>query len=170
MSQTMYDYFAQLLGYVFSVLALLIVGNALIITLKDNRRARRLREQGMEAIGRLVVTDASGTQVYELTRNNLLGSSRKADVRIRHCRDVRRRHLQLEYREELDAFVLKGIGNASFDAPSADGIGAFLDGNLNNTFSIGSMTLRLELYGSGREHYEVLHSDPDDDEYDSLFN
>ncbi len=168
MSQTMYDYFAQLLGYVFSVLALLIVGNALFITLRDNRRARKLREQGMEYIGRLVTAD--GTQAYELTRSNLLGSSRKADVRIRHCRDIRRRHLLLDYREDLDAFVLKGIGNASFDAPSADGIGAFLDGNLNNTFSIGGMTLRLELYGSGREHYEVLHSDPEDDEYDSLFN
>lgn len=167
MSEEVYDYLAQLLGYVFTALALLIAGNALILTLRDNRRAKELRRQGMEVIGRLVTLNTPKTEVYELTRSCLLGTSSGADVRILHHKGIKKRHLMMEYDDDLGAFVLTGIGNASFEAPSYDDK-AILDGELNNTFSINGLTFCLELYGSGTEHYAV--SSAEDEEYDTLFN
>ena len=104
MSQNLYELIALGARYLFAALMLLIVIRAWRITLVDSRRAAALRRMSPETgiIGELVVTQgdekARRGMRYPVIREGMIGSSRRADIRIRHS-SVRRRHAYFQLTE-----------------------------------------------------------------------
>ncbi|MBR1561023.1 MAG: hypothetical protein IJ646_12350 [Clostridia bacterium] len=97
MPQSLYELIALGARYVFAALMALIVARAWRITVIDSRRAQTLRRISPETglSGELVVMEG-GEQArrgmkYPVIREGLIGSSRRADIRVRHS-SVRRRH------------------------------------------------------------------------------
>ena len=97
MSQSVYELIALAARYVFAGLMLLIVARAWRITIVDSRRAATLRRMSPQTglSGELVVLEgdekARRGMRYPVIREGMIGSSRRADIRIRHS-SVRRRH------------------------------------------------------------------------------
>jgi len=97
MSQDAYELLALAMRYVFIVLMAAIVLRAALITLKDSRRANFLRRWSPETglAGEIVVLSGGGRAPdgmrYPVIREGMLGSGKKADIRIRH-QSVWRRH------------------------------------------------------------------------------
>ena len=125
----------------------LIVLRAGRITLVDARRAAALRRMSPETgiIGELMVLNggqkARTGMRYPVIREGMIGSSRKADIRIRH-NSVRRRHAWFQLTE-------RGVQvRAHARAPLRDGDGAparsLLLGD-GDAFSIGAVELMLVL-------------------------
>ena len=95
-SQEVYEIVALGARYLFALLMVVIVARAWRITVIDSRRAQTLRRISPETgiSGELVVLEG-GDQArrgmkYPVIREGLIGSSRRADIRVRH-RSVRRR-------------------------------------------------------------------------------
>ena len=111
----LYDILALAGRYLFAGLMLLIVLRAWRITIVDNRRARQLRQMTPETglSGELVVLDggekAKNGMRYPVIREGIIGSSRKADIRIRHS-SVRRVHAFFELTEK--GLSLRANGDA----------------------------------------------------------
>ena len=97
MSQNLYEIIALSARYLFAALMALIVTRAWRNTIIDSRRAQTLRRLSPETglSGELLVLEGSEQarrgMKYPVIREGLLGSARRADVRIRHS-SVRRRH------------------------------------------------------------------------------
>ena len=97
MSRNLYEILALGGRYFFAGLMVLIVLRAWRITIVDSRRAALLRRMNPETgiSGELVVTrggeKARQGMRYPVIREGMIGSSRRADIRIRHS-SVRRRH------------------------------------------------------------------------------
>ncbi len=97
MNQSLYEVVALGARYVFAGLMVLIVLRAWRITIVDSRRARTLRRMSPQTglSGELVVVEGDGKACrgmkYPVIREGMIGSSRRADIRIRHA-SVRRRH------------------------------------------------------------------------------
>ena len=97
MSQSLYELIALGARYLFAALMVLIVARAWRITLVDSRRAQTLRRLSPETglSGELIVMEGDGKarrgMRYPVIREGLIGSARRADIRIRH-KTVRRRH------------------------------------------------------------------------------
>ena len=97
MSQNVYEILALGARYVFAALMVLIVARAWRITIIDSRRAKTLRRISPETglSGELIVMagdeKARRGMRYPVIREGMIGSSRRADIRIRHS-SVRRRH------------------------------------------------------------------------------
>ncbi|MBQ6374195.1 MAG: hypothetical protein IJJ45_06860 [Clostridia bacterium] len=97
MSKDLYELIALGARYFFAALMVLIVARAWRITLVDSRRARTLRRLSPETgiAGEMVVIEgdekARKGMRYPVTLEGMLGTSRRADIRIRHS-SVRRRH------------------------------------------------------------------------------
>ncbi len=90
MSTNMYELLALGMRYVFAAIMVLIVIRAARITAVDSRRARKLRRLSPQTgiIGEMLVVDGnervkSGMR-YPLTLEGTIGSSRRADIRLRH--------------------------------------------------------------------------------------
>lgn len=105
MSQNLYELIALGARYLFAALMLLIVIRAWRITLVDSRRAASLRRMSPETgvIGELVVTQgdekARRGMRYPVIREGMIGSSRRADIRIRHS-SVRRTHAYFQLTDD----------------------------------------------------------------------
>ena len=105
MSQSVYELIALAARYVFAGLMLLIVLRAWRITLVDSRRASTLRHLSPQTgiSGELVVIEgdekARRGMRYPVIREGMIGTSRRADIRIRHS-SVRRRHAYFQLAEE----------------------------------------------------------------------
>ena len=105
MSQSLYELLALGARYVFAGLMLLIVLRAWRITLVDSRRAATLRRMSPQTglSGELMVLEgdekARRGMKYPVIREGMIGSSRRADIRIRHS-SVRRRHAYFQLTEE----------------------------------------------------------------------
>lgn len=105
MSQSLYEVLALGARYLFAGLMLLIVLRAWRITLIDSRRAAALRRMSPQTglSGELLVMDGDGKarrgMRYPVIREGMIGSSRRADIRIRHA-SVRRRHAYFQLTEE----------------------------------------------------------------------
>lgn len=104
MSADAYELLALTMRYVFAALMLLIVLRAARGAIADSRRAAKLRRLSpMTGIcGELVVLDPlpklpRGMR-YPVIREGMIGTSRRADVRIRN-NTVRRRHLLFQLTE-----------------------------------------------------------------------
>ena len=91
--------------YVFAALMLLIVLRAGRITLIDARRAAALRRMSPETgvVGEFMVTRggqrAKTGMKYPVIREGMIGSSRRADIRLRHG-SVRRKHAWFQMTEQ----------------------------------------------------------------------
>lgn len=105
MTQSVYELIALGARYVFAALMALIVARAWRITLVDSHRAQTLRRLSPETglSGELLVTEGDGQarrgMKYPVIREGLLGSARRADIRIRHG-SVRRRHAYFQLTPE----------------------------------------------------------------------
>ena len=104
MNGEMYSLIAIAMRYVFAALMALIAIRAIRITIVDSRRAAELRRMSPETgrCGEFVVITGDGRaregMRYPVIREGLVGSSRKADVRVR-SRTVRRSHAFFELTE-----------------------------------------------------------------------
>lgn len=122
MSQSVYELIALGARYLFAGLMLLIVLRAWRITLVDARRAGALRRMSPQTglSGELVVEAGDGKarrgMRYPVIREGMIGSSRRADIRVRHG-SVRRRHAYFQLTE--DGLSLR----AHAGAPMRDGEG-----------------------------------------------
>ena len=105
MTQSLYEILALGARYVFAGLMLLIVLRAWRITLVDSRRASTLRHLSPQTgiSGELVVLEgdekARRGMKYPVIREGMIGSSRRADIRVRHS-SVRRRHAYFQLTED----------------------------------------------------------------------
>ena len=97
MSRSLYELVALGARYVFAGLMALIVLRAWRITLIDSRRAAALRRMSPQTglSGELVVIAGDGKarrgMKYPVIREGMIGSARRADIRIRHA-SIRRLH------------------------------------------------------------------------------
>ena len=105
MNQDLYEIMALGARYVFAGLMLLIVLRAWRITIIDSRRAGTLRRMSPQTgiSGELVVLEGDGKarrgMKYPVIREGMIGTSRRADIRIRHG-SVRRRHAYFQLTED----------------------------------------------------------------------
>ena len=146
-SDGLYEIFALAARYFFAGLFLLIVLRAWRVTVRDARRARKLRRLSPQTglSGELVVLEGEGRarrgMRYPVIREGTLGSARSADVRVRHP-SVRPRHARFELTEEglsltavSGAKLLDGEGERARKLLLRDG----------DCFTAGSVTLTLVL-------------------------
>ena len=97
MSTNMYELLALGMRYVFAAIMVLIVIRAARITAVDSRRARKLRRLSPQTgiIGEMLVVDGDGRvksgSRFPLTLEGAIGSSGRADIRLRHA-SVKSRH------------------------------------------------------------------------------
>lgn len=105
MSQGLYEIIALGGRYIFATLMVLIVARAWRITIVDSRRAETLRRLSPQTglSGELVVMEgeeqARRGMKYPVIREGMIGSSRRADIRIRHS-SIRRRHAYFQLTPE----------------------------------------------------------------------
>lgn len=147
MSQNLYEIVALAARYAFAGLMVLIVLRAWRITLVDSRRAATLRHLSPSTgiSGELVVLEgdekARRGMKYPVIKEGMIGTSRRADIRVRHS-SVRRRHAYFQLTED-GLFVRTHAG-----APMRDGDGrpvralTLSDGG---EFSLGRVRLLLVL-------------------------
>ena len=181
MSEGLYEVVALSARYVFAGLMILIVFRAWRITIVDSRRAKTLRRISPETgiSGELLVIEgderARRGMKYPVIREGLIGTSRRADVRIRHS-SVRRRHAYFQLtaaglwvRAHANAPMRDGRGKAVREITLGDGDG----------ISIGRVKLLLVLTEApAPERTPVMHrrtprGEQHDEEYDDpddLFN
>ena len=150
MSRDVYDFLALVGRYVFAALMFLIVLRAWRITIVDNRRASRLRHMSPATglSGELVVLDGgerapNGTR-YPVIREGIIGSSRRADIRIRHS-SVRGIHAFFALTE--DGLRLRTHGKAEMSLSWEESVRELLLGD-GDTFEIGGVQLMLVLSGA----------------------
>ena len=105
LSESLYEIVALGARYVFAGLMVLIVLRAWRITLVDSRRANVLRRLSPQTglSGELLVLEgdekARRGMRYPVTREGMIGTSRRSDIRIRHS-SIRRRHAWFQLRSE----------------------------------------------------------------------
>ncbi|NLF28197.1 MAG: hypothetical protein GX592_09890 [Clostridiales bacterium] len=161
MSDGLYEILALAARYFFAALFLLIVFRAWRITLKDGRRAKKLRRWAPETglSGELMVVEGSERAQkgmrYPVIREGVLGSGRAADVRIRHS-SIRNRHARFELTEEgLLITALEGAKLLSSDGARARKLLA-KDGD---GFWVGKVRLMLVLIDAAGREGEISADD-----------
>ena len=168
MSQNVYELIALAARYCFAALMVLIVLRAWRLTIVDSRRAQMLRRLSPETglSGELIVMEgdqqARRGMRYPVIREGMIGSARRADIRIRHS-SVRRRHAWFQLTDE-------GLSiRAHAGAPMRDRRGkpvkeiVLKDGSV---ISIGRVRLMLVLTDSTaaaepRREDDYFETDPD---------
>ena len=167
MRKDLYEILALAGRYVFAALMVLIVLRAWRITIVDNRRARRLRLKAPQTglCGELVVLEGGGKaregMRYPVIREGIIGSSRKADIRVRHS-SVSRIHAYFELTEE--GLKLRSHGDALISRNWEDPEGDLLlrDGD---TLELGDVQLLLVLTAAqGASRVEAPESGPEADD------
>ena len=166
MNRDVYDILALVGRYVFAVLMVVIVLRAWRITIVDNRRARKLRQLAPATglSGELVVLEGGekapeGTR-YPVIREGIIGSSRKADVRVRH-KSVRRVHAFFELTDA--GLRVRTHGNADMSLCWEVPVRELLLGD-GDTFEIGNVQLMVVL----TEAQGGARHDPAEDDFFSV--
>lgn len=167
-----YELISLIARYWFALLIVLFVIRAWRITIVDNRRAKTLRAFATSTgqMGELVVTRGAGKarrgMKYPILQEGMIGSSSRADIRIRAA-GVKKHHAHFQLRP--DGLLLTSIG----DAPLA-----FADGNKGkkllatdgDTLIIGNVQLLCVLFDGQTDqvHDRVTAPEPAPryDEYD----
>ena len=132
-SSSVYEIIALAARYFFTAIMLLIVARAWKITIVDSRRAASLRRLSPETgvCGEFLVVQGHGRAKdgmrYPVIREGLIGSSRKADIRLRSS-SVRRVHAFFELtpkglrlRAQRGARLFNARGNARRELLLGDG-------------------------------------------------
>ena len=147
MSDGLYEILALAARYFFAALFLLIVLRAWRVTVRDSRRASKLRRWSPQTglSGELVVLEGEGRarrgMRYPVIREGTLGSARSADIRVRHP-SVRPKHARFELTDE--GLALTAISGAKL----VDGDGKRVRRLLlrdGDSFYAGSVLLSLVL-------------------------
>lgn len=153
MSDGLYEILALAARYFFAGLFLLIVFRAWRVTVRDSRRARKLRRWAPQTglSGELVVLEGDGRarrgMRYPVIREGTLGSGRAADIRVRHA-SVRSRHARFELTEE--GLALTAVSEAKLRDGEGKRVRKLLLRDGDN-FYAGSVLLSLVLIdASGR--------------------
>lgn len=134
MNDDLYELVALFMRYFFAAIMVLIVLRAWKISVVDSRRAKSLRRLAPETgfCGEFLIVSGDGRRVregmrYPVIREGLIGSSRKADVRIRSA-SVRRAHAFFErtqtglrIRAQGHARMYDGAGAQRREAMLGDG-------------------------------------------------
>ena len=158
MTANAYELLALAMRYVFAALILLIVARAWHGASVDSQRAAKLRRLSPDTgiIGELLVTDGSQRAKpgmrYPVTLEGTIGSSRGADIRIRHS-SVRRRHAI--YQRTAEGFFVRGHANLRI----GDGEGRLFRQMLlqdGDHIQIGNVTLMLVLTDGGSPDADPL--------------
>lgn len=164
MTQGIYEIIALGARYAFAALMVLIVARAWRITVIDSRRAETLRRVSPETgiSGELVVMEGSEQarrgMKYPVIREGLIGSSRRADIRIRHS-SVRRRHAYFQLTPE--GLVVRGHAGA----PLYDRRGRMVKSLVlkdGGVLSVGEVRLMLVLTESTRSEEEAPRPERDE--------
>ena len=157
MSQNTYELIALAMRYFFAGMMLLIVLRAGRGALIDSRRAARLRKLSPMAgvVGELVVIEGDGKirrgMRYPVIREGLIGSSRRADLSIRHP-SVRRRHAYFQLTE--NGLRVRGHAGAKLYVAKHTPVREILLGD-GGSFAVGKIRLLLVL-GDGRSDEDAL--------------
>ena len=164
MSDGLYEILALAARYFFAGLFLLIVFRAWRITVRDGRRARKLRRYSPETglCGELVVIEgdekARRGMRYPVIREGVIGSGRFADVRIRHS-SIRKIHARFEWKP--DGLHIRSDGSAKIFA--SDGTRArSLVARDGDRFTLGSVQLLLVLLDGESGNTPATASEEDD--------
>lgn len=171
MSSDAYELIALTARYIFAALMLLIVFRAARGALVDSRRASRLRRLSpMTGVcGEFVALDSDQRirrgMRYPVIREGMIGSARRADVRIRHS-SVRRRHALFQLTD--DGLRVRSHAGArlrdSSNAPVREL--TLLDGD---SITIGSVRLLLVLNVPDAPRRIRTAPHPQDEPDDDLF-
>ena len=157
MTRNAYELIALAMRYFFAAMMLLIVLRAGRGALIDSRRAARLRRLSPMAgiVGELVVTEGDGRirrgMRYPVIREGLIGSSRRADLSIRHP-SIRRRHAYFQLTES--GLRIRGHAGAKLYVARHTPVREILLGD-GGSFTIGKIRLLLVL-GDGRSDEDEL--------------
>lgn len=157
MTRNAYELIALAMRYFFAGMMLLIVLRAGRGALIDSRRAARLRRLSPMAgiVGELVVTEGDGRirrgMRYPVIREGLIGSSRRADLSIRHP-SIRRRHAYFQLTES--GLRIRGHAGAKLYVARHTPVREILLGD-GGSFMIGKIRLLLVL-GDGRSDEDEL--------------
>ena len=157
MTRNAYELIALAMRYFFAAMMLLIVLRAGRGALIDSRRAARLRRLSPMAgiVGELVVTEGDGRirrgMRYPVIREGLIGSSRRADLSIRHP-SIRRRHAYFQLTES--GLRIRGHAGAKLYVARHTPVREILLGD-GGSFTIGRIRLLLVL-GDGRSDEDEL--------------
>ena len=173
MSTNAYELLALAMRYVFAGLIVLIVARAWYGASVDSQRAVKLRRLSPDTgiIGELLVTDggerAKPGMRYPVTLEGTIGSTRRADIRIRHS-SIRRRHAIYQMTDE--GFFVRGHASIRI----GDGKGRFARELLlrdGDHLQVGGVTLMLVLTDGGSPDADPLrrktrrrHAHPERDE------
>lgn len=146
MSSEMYTLIALAARYWFAGLMLLIVFRAWRVTVVDNRRARILREWTPETgcVGEMLINPGGKRRLrVPIPQEGVLGSSRKADIRIKYA-GVLPMHAHIEQRR--GGLLVRPLGKATV----ALGEGAFTGDTLfardGDVLLIGKLRLLVVLF------------------------
>ena len=164
MTQGIYEIIALGARYAFAALMVLIVARAWRITVIDSRRAETLRRVSPETgiSGELVVMEGSEQarrgMKYPVIREGLIGSSRRADIRIRHS-SVRRRHAYFQLTPE--GLMVRGHAGAPLYDRRGKAVKSLVlkDGGV---LSVGEVRLMLVLTESTRSEEDNFQTERDE--------
>ena len=168
MDQGVYEIIALAARYGFAALMVLIVLRAWRLTIVDSRRAQTLRRLSPETglSGELIVLEGDGQarrgMRYPVIREGMIGSSRAADIRVRHP-SVRRKHAWFQLTD--GGLALRAHEGAAIKDRRTRRVGELLlkDGDV---FQLGRVRLMLVLAES-----TVDDDDPRESEgRDALFD
>ena len=168
MSNEVYEVLALAARYLFTILMLVIVLRAWKITIVDNRRARKLRQFAPETglSGELVVLEggekAREGMRYPVISEGMIGSSRKADIRIRHS-SIEPIHAYFELTE--DGLKLRAHGGAPMSESWEDPVRRLLlrDGDVVELGNVQLLLVLTDARGGSRIAAPEPDSDPDDE-------
>ena len=158
MGTNAYELLALAMRYVFAGLIVLIAARAWYGASVDSQRATRLRRLSPDTgiIGEMLVIDggerAKPGMRYPVTLEGSIGSSRRADIRIRHS-SIRRRHAIYQMTDE--GFFVRGHANIRI----GDGSGRFARELLlhdGDHLQVGNVTLVLVLTDGGSPEADPL--------------
>ena len=162
MSTNAYELLALAMRYVFVALIVLIVARAWFGASVDSQRAARLRKLSPDTgiIGELLVTEggerARTGMRYPLTLEGTIGSSRRADIRVRH-HSVRGRHAIYQMTDE-GLFVRGHASNRIYDGAGRAARELLLrDGEV---LGVGNVELMLVLTDGGNPVAEARRHKP----------
>lgn len=160
MNANAYEILSLAMRYVFAALMVLIVLRGWRITIIDSRRSAKLRRLSPETgiIGQMLVVDGSERartgMKYSLTLEGTIGSSRRADIRIRHS-SVKGRHAYYQMTDE--GLFIRGHARSriALDGQPLTQELMLCDGDV---IRVGRVKLMLVLIGGGSTPEEIRRS------------
>lgn len=160
MNANAYELLSLAMRYVFAALMVLIVLRGWRITIIDSRRAAKLRRLSPETgiIGQMLVIDggerAKPGMKYPLTLEGTIGSSGRADIRVRHS-SVKRRHAYYQMTEE--GLFVRGHASARIALDGRPPKQELYLGD-GDVLRIGRVRLMLILFDGGVAPEEIRRS------------